>query len=57
MEETNDDLNTLFLSAFNSYYDDEEDDYSDVPLIESNPDYMGRRYWQGGNDSGCQHDK
>jgi Zn-dependent peptidase ImmA (M78 family) len=45
-EESIDELNTSFLSAFNSYYDDEEDDYTDVPLIEPNPDYEGWRYLQ-----------
>ena len=43
MEEETDDLNTSFLSVLNTYYDDEEDDYSDVPLIEPNPDYIDWR--------------
>ncbi len=34
------------LSAFNSYYNDAEDDYSDVELKEINPDYEGWRYLQ-----------
>lgn len=30
---------TDFLFNLNSYYDDVLDDYSDVPLVEVNPDY------------------
>jgi hypothetical protein len=39
---------TSFLTAFNAYYEDEEDDYSDVQLKEINPSYEGWRYLQGG---------
>lgn len=43
------DHSVSFLSSLNTYYDDDTDDYSDVPILEPNPDYEGWRYLQSGN--------
>jgi Zn-dependent peptidase ImmA (M78 family) len=34
------------MQSMNTYYDDDSDDYTDVPLVEVNPDYEGWRHLQ-----------
>jgi Zn-dependent peptidase ImmA (M78 family) len=34
------------VQSMNTYYDDDSDDYTDVPLVEVNPDYEGWRHLQ-----------
>lgn len=57
MEEESDDSTTCFLFIFNAYHDKKEDDYTDVALLESDPDYIGQGYLQGGNDSDCMQNQ